>query len=236
MQGYTRRQLKQDRFAETTKDAVQWTAGHQRSLVWGIGLVLVALGGYFAYTTWEGRQSDAANAALGGAMHTFTDQLRPAGLPPSEGTPSFTSIADRAKAAGKEFKAVADKYSYTRPGKIARYMQGVAAAQAGDAAAAEQQLKAVADSRDKNIAALAKMALAAQYRSSNKLSDATRIYKDLQDHPTDTVSKAQAQLAMAEMYENVDPQQAKSIYEQIQKDNADNPAGQFAGARLATVK
>ena len=236
MQGYTRRQLKQDRFAETTKDAVQWTAGHQRPLVWGIGLVLVALGGYFAYTTWESRQSDLANAALGGGMHTFTDQLRPAGLPPVEGAQSFTSIADRAKAAGKEFKAVADKYSYTRPGKIARYMEGVAAAQAGDGAAAEEQLKAVAGSRDKNIAALAKMALAAQYRSSNKLSDATRIYKDLLDHPTDTVSKAQAQLAMAEMYENTDPQEAKSIYEQIQKENPDNPAGQFASARLATVK
>ena len=184
----------------------------------------------------ESRQTEAANAALGAAMRTFTDQLRPAGLPPGEGAQSFASIADRGKAAGKEFKAVADKYSYTQPGKIARYMEGVAAAQAGDPAAAEQQLKAVADSSDKNIAALAKMALAAQYRWSNKLSDATRIYKDLQDHPTDTVSKAQAQLAMAEMYENTDSQQAANIYKQIQTENPDNPAGQFAAARLATVK
>ena len=72
--------------------------------------------------------------------------------------------------------------------------------------------------------------------SSNKLSDATRIYKDLQEHPTDTVSKVQAQLAMAEMYENSDPQQAASLYKQIQQENPANLAGQMAAARLATVK
>ena len=236
MQGYTRRQLKEDKFAEKTKEAVQWTAGHQRLVLWAVVLVVLGLGGYFGYTTWESRQSEAANAALGSAMRTFNDQLRPAGAPAVEGEQSFTSVADRAKAAGKQFKDVADKYSYTKPGKIARYMEGVAAMQAGDGASAEQQFKAVAGSRDQNIAALAKMALASHYRSSNKFSDATRIYKDLQEHPTDTVSKAQAQLAMAEMYENSDPQQAASIYQQVQRENPDNPAGQMAAARLATVK
>ncbi len=236
MQGYTRRQLKEDKFAEKTKDAVQWTVGHQRSVAWALGAALVALAGYFAYSYWDTRQSEAANAALGSAMRTFNDPLRPAGTPPTEGLQSFTSLAERAQAAGKEFKAVADKYSYTKPGKIARYMEGVAAMQAGDSAGAERNLKAAADSSDKDISALAKMALASQYRVSNKFSDATRIYKDLQDHPTGTVSKAQAQLAMAEMYENSDPQQAASLYQQIQKENSDNPAGQFAAARLATVK
>jgi hypothetical protein len=38
------------------------------------------------------------------------------------------------------------------------------------------------------------------------------------------------------MYENSDPQQAASIYKQIQLENPGNPAGQMAAARLATVK
>ena len=236
MQGYTRRQLKQDRFAERTKAAVEWTAGHQRPVLWGVGLVLIGLAVYFAYSTWASRQSDAANAGLGAAMRTFTEPLRPAGVPASEGAGSFTSIADRAKSAGKEFKAVADQYPHANAGKIARYMEGVASMQAGDNAAAERQLKSVADSSDKNIAALAKMSLASLYGSSNRLSDATRIYKDVQDHPSDTVSKVQAQLALAEMYESTNPQQAATIYQQIQKENPDNPAGQLASSKLATVK
>lgn len=236
MQGYTRRQLKEDKFSERTKEAVQWTAAHQRPVVWGLGVVLLALAGYFGYVAWGNHQNEAANAALGSAMRTFNNPLRSADASSTEVEQSFASVSDRAKAAEKEFKAVADQYSHTQAGKIARYMEGVAAMQAGDSAGAEQKLKSVASSGDANVAALAKMALASQYQGANKLSDATRIYKDLQDHPTDTVSKAQAQLAMAEMYENSDPQQAASIYQQIQKENSDNPAGQFAAARLATVK
>jgi predicted negative regulator of RcsB-dependent stress response len=236
VQGYTRRQLKEDKFSEKTKDAMQWTAAHQRPVFWVLGGLLIAMAGYFGYTAWDNHQNEAANAALGSAMRTFNSPLRPAGAPAADGDQAFPSLAERAKAAGKQFKAVADQYSYTKAGKIARYMEGVAAMQAGDNAGAEQNLKSVAGSGDKNVAALAKLALASQYRANNKISDATRIYKDLQDHPTDTVSKAQAQLAMAEMYENSDPQQAASIYQQIQKENSDNPAGQFAAARLATVK
>jgi len=83
---------------------------------------------------------------------------------------------------------------------------------------------------------LSKMALAQLYRNTGRQSDAARIYKDLVDHPADTVSKVQAQLAMAEMYEVSDPQQAALIYQQIQKENADNAAGQIAASRLASIK
>jgi predicted negative regulator of RcsB-dependent stress response len=239
VQGYTRRQLKQDRFAETAKDAAAWTAGHQRAVVWGIGLALIAVAGYFGFTTWQDRQSEKANAALGAAMRVFATPLRAPGTPPGEAKDSFATLAERAKAAGKEFKAAADQYDklpYPKAARIARYMEGVTAAQVGDNAQAEKVLKAVAESRDKSIAALAKMALAQLYRDTGRQSDAARIYKDVQEHPADTVSKVQAQLAVAEMYESTDPQQAAALYKQIQKENADNPAGQIATARLASVK
>ncbi len=239
MQGYTRHQLKQDKFAETAKGAAHWTAVHRRPVVWGIGIVVLAALAYFGFMTWQNRQNEAANTALGSAMRTFTTPLRPAGTPAGEAKESFTSIAERAKEAEKEFKTAADqfdKFPYAKAGKIARYMEGVAAMQAGDIAAAEQTLKSVADSRDKNIAALAKLVLASLYRSSNRQSDATRIYKDLADHPTETVSKVQAQLEMAEMYESTDPLQATSIYQQIQKENSESPAGKIAAAKLAGAK
>src|SRR5262249_56523952 len=108
------------------------------------------------------------------------------------------------RAAGKEFKAVADQYDkfpYPKAARIARYMEGVAAMQAGDNAQAESVLKSVAESNNKSVAALSKMALAQLYRNTGRQSDAARIYKDLVDHPADTVSKVQAQLAMATMYE-----------------------------------
>jgi predicted negative regulator of RcsB-dependent stress response len=239
VQGYTRRQLKQDRFAETAKDAAEWTAGHRLAVAWGIGLALIVIAGYFGFTAWRDRQSEGANAALGAAMRVFSTPLRAPGTPAGDSKDSFATVNERAKAAGKEFKAAADRYDklpYPKAARIARYMEGVTATQAGDNAQAEKTLKSVADSRDKSVAALAKMALAQLYRDSGRQSDAARIYKDLQEHPADTVSKVQAQLAMAEMYESTDPQQAQALYQQIQKENADNAAGQIAAARLASVK
>ncbi len=238
MQGYTRRQLKEDKFVESAQEAVDWASGHRRLVVWGIGLVILAGLAYFGITMWLNRQSEQANMELGTAMRTMLEPIVP---PPPPGAPagnptSFSSVAERAKAAGKQFQAVADKFSYTKPGKIARYMQGVAAMQAGDNATAERQLKSVADSGNQSVAALAKMALASLYRSSNRQSDAVRIYRDLEDHPTDTVSKAQAQLEMAAMYESTDPQQAASIYQQIQKEDPKSAAAQIAAERMGTAK
>jgi hypothetical protein len=235
VQGYTRRQLKEDRFAETAKEAASWASGHQRPVVWGIALVVVAALAVTGAIVWLNRQSERANIELGVAMRTLSEPLRPAGAPPVEGDTSFSSTNERAKAAGKQFQAVADKYGYIAPGKIARYMQGVSAMQAGDNTAAEQQLKAVADSRDKDVAALAKMALASLYRSSNRLGDAARIYKDVEDHPTGTVSKVEAQLEMAAMYETTNPQQATIIYQQIQKDDPKSEAAQIAATKMAAA-
>jgi predicted negative regulator of RcsB-dependent stress response len=240
VQGYTRHQLKQDKFAEKTKEAVQWTAGHQRPLVWGVGVVMVAALAAYGYLLWQNHQNEAANMALGAGMRTLSAQVLPPGSPTKpDNKDTFASATDRAKAAHQQFKATADqfdKFPYSKAAKIARYMEGVTAMQSGDNASAEATLKTVAASRDADVAALAKMSLASLYRATNRSSEAIKIYKDLQDHPTDTVSKVQAQLEMAAMYESSDPQQASGIYQQIQKDDPTSTAAQIAGAKLAAPK
>lgn len=235
MQNYTRRQLKKgDKFSETAQGAVHWASEHRQKIIWGVALLVIAGIAIIGYLAWNSRQTEKANIALGAAMQTFAAPLRPAGIQatPNDTTKSFSSIAERGKQAEKEFKAIADQFSHTSPGKIARYMAGAAALQAGDNAAAEQQLKAAADSSDKDVAALAKMALANLYLTTNKQSEAAKIYKDLSDHPTDTVSKGQAQLALADMYEATDPKQAAALYEQIQKEDPKSPAAEIAASKL----
>lgn len=236
MQGYTRRQLKEDKFAQTAQGAAQWTASHQRPVVVGIVVVVVAVLAVVGFIAWQSRNNEQANIALSAAMRTFNMPLRPAGAPASDANAGFASVAERGKAAQKEFAAVADKFSFSKPGKIARYMEGVAAMQAGDNAAAEQQLKAAAGFSDKDVASLAQVALANLYRTTNRQPDAIRIFKDLADHPTSTVPKTQAQLELASMYETTDPQQATALYQQIQKENPQTPAAQLATAKLSGAK
>jgi len=233
--GYTRRQLKEDKFAETAQGAAQWATGHRKLVVWGFGLIVVAVLATVGIMSWRSRQIEQANLELSAALRTLGAPLRSPGTPPGD-TPSFTSVAERGKAAEKEFKAIADKYALVPPGKIARYLRGSALVQAGDMAAAEQEFKAAADSRDKDVAALAKMALASIYRDSNRTAEAVKIYKELADHPSATISKATAQLALAEIYEQTDPQQATTIYQQLQKDEPRSPAAQVAARKLMRPK
>src|SRR5207237_3709301 len=194
--------------------AMYWATEHRQAVVWTIVLILVIAIVLIGFLTWSRHQTDPASVALGAAMRTFTTPLRQPGTPANESMKSINTMAERGKEAEKEFRNVADKYSMTKPGKLAGYMAGVAAMQAGDNAGAEKQLKSAADSRDSDISALAKMALATLYRSTNRQSDAARIYKDVADHPSNTVSKPAAQLELAAMYEAADPKQAATIYEQ----------------------
>ena len=148
MQGYTRRQLKEDKFAQGAQGAMYWATEHRQAVVWTIVLILVIAIVLIGFLTWSSHQTDQANAALGAAMRTFTTPLRQPGTPANETQKSFNTMAERGKEAEKEFRNVADKYSMTKPGKLAGYMAGVAAMQAGDNAGAEKQLKSAADSRD----------------------------------------------------------------------------------------
>lgn len=233
MQSYTRRQLKEDKFAKGTQEAVHWATEHRQLLIWSIGIVVVAAILIVGLLAWNSRKTEQANLALSKALQTLSAPLRPAGSPEEPGIKTFTSIAERGKEAQKELEAVADQYSHTKPGKMARYLAGTAAIQAGDNAAAERLLKSAADDSDKNISSLGKLALANLYRSDNRAVDAARLYKELIDNPTDLVSKGQAQLELAQLYESTDPKEAANIYQQIQKEDPTSAAARIASGKLA---
>ncbi len=233
MQSYTRHKLKQDRFAETATDAARWAGGHRQTVIWVVVVVVVLAAGVGGFFAWQNRQSEEANFALTKALRTANAQVRAPGEPPQPGVPSFASSTERGKEAEKQFKEIADKYSMVKPGKVALYMAGTSAFQAGDAQTGESLLKTAAESRDQDVAALAKLALANYYRGFNKQAEAAKIYKDLADHPTNAVGKAEALLELAEMYESSNPQEAMNLYKQIQKDNPNTAAAQIAASKLA---
>ena len=236
MQSYTRRQLKEDKFAKDVQGAVTWASENRTVLAWTVGAVVIIAIVVTSLLLWSNHQNDVANMELAKALRTLNAPVRPAGTPPDPTTKSFASNVERGKEAEKELKGIADKFPHTKAGKLAGYLAGTAAAQAGDNSGAEQQLKSVADSSDKDTAALAKLALANLYSSTNRLSDAAKLYKDLTDHPTDTVPKSEAQLQLAALYEATDPKEAATLYQQITKESPNSVAAQIAASRLNSVK
>jgi predicted negative regulator of RcsB-dependent stress response len=237
----TRHQLKQDKFSRTTfqvaEQTVHWTVEHKNKLIVAIVAVLILAGVLAGGWYYLDQQDDKASVDFGKAVQTLDMPIRPAGMPAQADYPSFASFNERATEAHKQFQAIVDKYPHTRSADFSRYFLGVTSSDLGDNAAAERELKAVADRRNPNLSALAKLALASVYRNTNRTQDAVSLYKQLIDKPTETVGKTAAEVQLAETYEaagmNAD---AKKQYEQIQKEDSKSPAAQLAGEKLQQLK
>jgi predicted negative regulator of RcsB-dependent stress response len=234
---YTRQALKQDRFKEAAVDAVDWTVEHRSKLVAGgiiLAILVAAIAGFWWYTSH--RDAEAAEL-LGHALMVYQAPIRPAGMPPDPQQLSFTSIRERAEAAGVEFNKVAAEFGSTRSGKYAKYFAGLAAMDAGNDKVAEDHLKYVAGISDKDISSLAKLALAALYRDTNRQADAINLYKELISHPTQTVPKVTAELQLADLYAAANqPDQAKAIYQQIVKDDPQSAGAEIAQGKMQQTK
>ena len=150
---------------------------------------------------------------------------------------SFTSLKERATEARKQFDAVIAQYPHTRASDFARYFAGITASSLDDNANAEKNLKEVASVHNADLAALAKFALASVYRKTNRDKDAIELYKQLMDKPTTSVGKATAQMELADLYQQKQqPQEAKRIYEQVQKENPNTEIAQLAQQKLGGLK
>jgi predicted negative regulator of RcsB-dependent stress response len=232
---YTRQELKQDKFKETAADAVHWSQDHRQKLVLaGIIMAVIAIAVAAGYW-YNNYTSEQATTALGSAMQINEAPIAPKGAAPAQVT-TFETVEARANAAKNAFYEVSSKYGSTRAGKFARYMAGVNEVTLGNTKVAEEDFKAVTGVRDDNVSSLAKYALASLYRDTNRDSDAIALYNELISHPTDSVPKATAQLELAELYSVKQPDEAKKLYAQIQKDNAKSAVGEIAGQRLTSMK
>ncbi len=241
MRAETRHQLKQDAFSRVTIDAAgktaDWTVEHRSTLIISVIALAIVVAAVIGGWYYLNGQDEKASLDLSQAVRTMDTQLRPAGTPEQPDFPTFTSAKDRAQAAHKQFQAIVDKYPHTRTADMAHYFLGVTAATLGDNAAAERHFKEVVSTGNRDVAAVAKMALASIYAQTNRTKDAIALYQELINKPTASVSKVTAQLQLAELYQNSNqPLDAKRLYEQIKKENPGVEAGQLATQKLTELK
>ncbi|MFZ0303897.1 MAG: coatomer subunit epsilon, partial [Terracidiphilus sp.] len=190
MDTQTRHALKQDKFARAAASSASWLGENRSSVLrWvisgAVALVLVVSGSVY----WNMRTS-AAEQALGSALDVYTEPLAEPGVPDS-GT--YTTAVGRATEANREFVAIAHNFSGLPETAKAHYFAGVTYMDLGQNGPAETELKAAAGSWSRNIANLAKLALAGLYHQTGRDSDAINVYNGLVAKPSVTVSAAAAQ-------------------------------------------
>jgi tetratricopeptide (TPR) repeat protein len=229
----TRQALKHDQFVDTTKHGLEWATENRRSVVAtsviAAATIIIIVVGLVIYNS----RAEQASVAFGAAMQAYQTPLAAPGQPVPPGVKTYASAAERAKAANGLFMGVADKYSMTPDGKVARYFGGLTYMEEGQNAPAESTLKQVAGGWNSDLAALAKLSLAQLYRQTNRDPQAIDLYNELTAKPTNTVPPGLAQLQLAELYETQNkPDMAKKIYAQLKDKDAKGPAGQLAAQKL----
>jgi predicted negative regulator of RcsB-dependent stress response len=164
-------------------------------------------------------------------MDIYIAPLAQPGAPPEAGV--YPTANERSKAANDKFVAVAKDFGWLPEGSKAHYFAGVTYEELGQTASAETELKSASGSWDRNLANLAKLALANLYHQSGRDSQAIEIYTALAAKPSETVSAGVAQLDLADLYAAQGKQdQARTLWAKVKDADKDGAAGSIAAQRL----
>ena len=235
----SRQELKHDEFVESVAEATGYLRGHGRTIAIAAGIVVAVLIAVFGYRLYAERQSIRAETALGKAMQTFHARLRQPADPAVRDEPdeiTFASDSIKYQSALKEFGDLAQKYPRTRVARVARYYSALSQIQLGQAEAASRTLEELAASDDREISSLAKFQMAQLYQRSGKWSDSEKLLRQIIQNPTFSVSKAAAEMTLADQLRRKNPAEAIKLYEQVRNQFPTSPLADTAKERLDELK
>ena len=234
MDQQTKAALKQnDRFVTTTEHGIAWAGENRKSVIVTASLLLVVILIVVLGVVLYNKRSDAASVAFGAAMQAYQTPLASPGQQVPPGVKTYSSVAERAKAANDLFMACARTYSMTPDGKVCRYFAGLTYTEMGQNGAAEDALKQVASGWNRDLGSLAKLSLAQLYRQTGRDPQAIEVYQQLTAKPSTTVPAGLAQLQLAELYTTEGkPDEARKIYAQLKDKDGKSAAGLIAAQKL----
>jgi predicted negative regulator of RcsB-dependent stress response len=227
----TRKELRTDGFATAVEHNVEYVADHRKQVIQygGIGLAVILAGvGIYAYLT---HAKTVREEQLSDAISIQEGQVSPGAI---QGSGLFQTEEAKRAAAQKAFGTVAAEHGSSREGHIAEYYMGCISADAGKLDEARTHFQKVADSGDKNYAALASLSLAEVDYMQNKPAEGEKIMRGLIEHPSLLVSKDQASIALARHLAKTNPVEARKILDPIVKET--NAASQIAVGVLGEIK
>lgn len=212
MKRQTRKDLKTDKFAQEVGQTFDFLTTHKsESIRYGaIGLaVLVIVGGTYIYMR---HQTVVRQEALAQAMKLNNAVVSATPQPPNM---NFATQAELDTAWNKAFTDLATNYHGHEEGAIAQIFLAAKQSDKGNLAEAEKMYKDVMDSAPKEFSAWARISLAQVYASENKMQDARALLEYLIAHPTETISKEQATIELAEILAKSNPAEARKLVEPL---------------------
>jgi predicted negative regulator of RcsB-dependent stress response len=227
----TRKELKQDKFAQEVGQTVEFLERHRRQILRysaiAAALVLVAAG-WLYYSRY---QKSVRQKELAAAMDLMQ---APIGPPELYGPNAFPTPEDKDKAVEKALQDLVSKHPRSEEAFIALYFLGARAG--SNPSRLEEAVKYLQQAGGGNspYASLARLALAEVYASQGKIADAEKLLRGLMEKPTILVSKEQATLALARLLAASRPQEARKLLEPLR--SSPGPVGRVATETLEEME
>ena len=230
MDRLTRKNLKTDKFAQEVSHTFDFLSEHRTETIryGSIGLAVIVLAaGFYFYTRY---QAGAREEAL--ALATRIDDATVGGnvLPTNL---HFNSQEEKDNARRKAYGDLAAKYRGSQEGAMAALILAADAGDAGKLDDAQKRYRDIADSAPTPYAALAKLYLAQVYAAQGKTAEGEKVLRDLMAHPTLTVSKEAAALALGRLLAKTNPTEARKILEPLRTERS--AVSQAAVAALGEI-
>jgi hypothetical protein len=237
------REVRRDRVREKALEKIEVVGdrleGRGREILYGLAVLVLAVGLAYAFWAWRGRKADEAQQAMGRAIEIASAPVGPAPLSGPATAFNFSTERERAERAAEEFKRVADKYGDPYRSQ-ARYMRA-ANLLSFSREQGVSELEALTREGDGDVAAWAKFALAQARESDGQFDAAAAAYRELAAARDPKVIPADtANLRLASVLEKQGKQQeaaellfniVKSAREARDKDG--KPVAPSAAARAA---
>jgi predicted negative regulator of RcsB-dependent stress response len=188
----------QERLGRTIEGAGKKLEGHGRTVLYGLGaLVVLGIIGWIIYS-YSGRTSAAAQTALGKAIETSQAQVTEAPPPGGSTDKTYKTERERAEAAIPQFQAVVDKFGGAAAEK-AKYFIAVNKLIV-DRAAGISELEGLSKSGGE-VGSLAKFALAQTRADDGRVDEAIALYQELAGSSDPVVAKETINFEIAKLYE-----------------------------------
>jgi tetratricopeptide (TPR) repeat protein len=231
-QHISRKELKKDEIRETLAHGAEVVASHQRQVWMLVAIAVVVVGAVLGWRFYTQRLTTRASAGLSDAMKIYQAPIRGVNDATYPGEITYVDPKNKFSDAAKRFTQVADQFSRTRPGRVARYYAALSLEQLGRNSDAEKDLQALASGSDPGLAALSRFQLAQIYDKTGRQAEAVRIYNQLLAQPNIFVPKAVVLLTLADHYAKNDPAQATKLYQQVKTEFPNSQAAQQADQQL----
>lgn len=227
----SRRELKEDRVRTAFEDYEAFAKDHYKEIVAYVAIFLAIGAAIFGGKYYLGQAEAEASTKLAAALDTYHAYVGPSSPDlAASGMQSFPTAQEKYKKALAEFQAVNDAKGVAKvlprlkTMRLAQYYAALCTAELGNDAAAIKSLDDSSRDSNSDLASLAKFALGGEYLKTGKTQDAIKIFQDLSEHPTATVPRSTALVALAGVYSGAQPAQARQIYDRLGKEFQDDPA------------